>query len=109
MQKILVFELTATNLRGTLRQLTRKELLEEARAASLPEAVRAGGAPASDLLLLKARDVRKVDPVFGGRIEPVILVRTGVILAKAETWRHYKKKADSYVYWIQYRRRRDQA
>ena len=34
MQKILVFELTATNLRGTLRQLTRKELLEEARAAS---------------------------------------------------------------------------
>lgn len=80
MQKILVFELTATNLRGTLRQLTRKELLEEARAASLPEAVRAGGAPASDLLLLKARDVRKVDPVFGGRIEPVILVRTGVIL-----------------------------
>ena len=79
MQKILVFELTATNLRGTLRQLTRKELLEEARAASLPEAVRAGGAPASDLLLLKARDVRKVDPVFGGRIEPVILVRTGVI------------------------------
>ena len=80
MQKILVFELTATNLRGSLRQLTRKELLEEARAASLPEAVRAGGAPASDLLLLKARDVRKVDPVFGGRIEPVILVRTGVIL-----------------------------
>ena len=80
MEKILVFELTATNLRGTLRQLTRKELLEEARAASLPEAVRAGGAPASDLLLLKARDVRKVDPVFGGRIEPVILVRTGVIL-----------------------------
>ena len=80
MEKILVFELTATNLRGTLRQLTRKELLEEARAASLPEAVRAGGSPASDLLLLKARDVRKVDPVFGGRIEPVILVRTGVIL-----------------------------
>ena len=22
---------------------------------------------------------------------------------------HFKKKADSYVYWIQYRRRRDQA
>ena len=81
MQKILIFELTATNLRGTLRQLTRKELLEEARAASLPEAVRAGGAAAArDLLLLKARDVRKVDPVLGGRIEPVILVRTGVIL-----------------------------
>ena len=81
MQKILIFELTATNLRGTLRQLTRKELLEEARAASVPEAVRAGGAAAArDLLLLKARDVRKVDPVLGGRIEPVILVRTGVIL-----------------------------
>ena len=47
MQKILIFELTATNLRGTLRQLTRKELLEEARAASLPEAVRAGGAAAA--------------------------------------------------------------
>ena len=31
MQKILIFELTATNLRGTLPQLTRKELLEEAR------------------------------------------------------------------------------
>ena len=42
---------------------------------------RAGSAAAArDLLLLKARDVRKVDPVLGGRIEPVILVRTGVIL-----------------------------
>ena len=77
MQKILVFELTATNLRGTLRQLTRKELLEEARAASLPEAVRAGGAPASDLLLLKARDVRKVDPVFGGGCRPQGAARRG--------------------------------
>ena len=31
------------------------------------------------------------------------------VAAKAEAWRHFKKKADSYVYWIQYRRRRDQA
>ena len=35
--------------------------------------------------------------------------RSFLCAAKAEAWRHFKKKADSYVYWIQYRRRRDQA
>ena len=77
--KILVLEFSANDLKGTFRQLTRKELLDEALAASLPESVKAGALPA-DLMLLKARDVRKVDPVFGSRIEPVILVRTGVVL-----------------------------
>ena len=79
MHKILVLEFSANDLKGKFRQLTRKELLDEALAASLPESVKAGALPA-DLMLLKARDVRKVDPVFGGRIEPVILVRTGVVL-----------------------------
>ena len=80
MQKIMVLEFSAQTTRGDLRSLTRKELLDEARAASLPEHVRATGMLSSDLVLLKARDVRKVDPVFGGRLEPVILARTGVIL-----------------------------
>ena len=80
MQKILVLEFSAYSPKGDLRSLTRKELLDEARAASLPEHVRQTGMLSSDLVLLKARDVRKVDPVFGGRLEPVILARTGVIL-----------------------------
>eukprot|EP00965_Chrysotila_dentata_P145655 4811137-Pleurochrysis_carterae.AAC.1 len=118
-QFLLVLEFRR-NAAGVFRNLTRKQLLEEARAASLPLRLRAmsprrptneathndgdgvsasgvsvsvsvsgagigaGGGGHDESLLgtdvpLMARDVRKVDPLFAGRLEPVILVRCGSI------------------------------
>lgn len=70
-QQILVLECTREGKRGQLRMLSRKDLLDEIRA------VAAAGTPAG--ALLTSRDVRKVDPYFAARLEPVIIVRAGCI------------------------------
>jgi hypothetical protein len=80
---ILVYEVDA-HARSTIRHMSRRELLEEARRESTPLRLRAApGQPQPKLTgndaLLKARDVRKVDPLFAGRLEPIIFVRCGSI------------------------------
>lgn len=78
---ILVFEVGA-NKQSAIRHMSRRELLEEARRASTPLRLQRADGPAARLgadAVLKARDVRKVDPLFAGRLEPVILVRCGSI------------------------------
>ena len=72
-QQILVLECTSDAAAGRLRLLSRKELLDEVRALSTP----VNGAPPGTLI--QARDVRKVDPFFAARLEPVVIVRTGCI------------------------------
>ena len=83
---ILVFEVTHDQKSG-IRRMSRRELLEEARRTSTPLRLRpAPGKPPPKLTgndaLLKARDVRKVDPLFAGRLEPVIFVRCGSITGR---------------------------
>jgi hypothetical protein len=80
---LLVFEVDASG-RSRIRHMSRRDLLEEARSESTPLRLRAApGQPQPKLTgndaLLKARDVRKVDPLFAGRLEPIILVRCGSI------------------------------
>jgi hypothetical protein len=80
---ILVFEVNA-NGNSSIRHMSRRELLEEARRESTPLRLRAApGQPQPRLTgndaLLEARDVRKVDPLFAGRLEPIIFVRCGSI------------------------------
>eukprot|EP00966_Prymnesium_polylepis_P336541 7391624-Prymnesium_polylepis.1 len=70
-QEILVLDCRADNEQGVFRYLSRRELLDEARTVVTP-----GAAPGT---LLTSRDVRKVDPYFAARLEPVIAVRTGCI------------------------------
>ena len=69
---ILVFEVGA-NKQSAIRHMSRRELLEEARRASTPLRLQRADGPAARLgadAVLKARDVRKVDPLFAGRLEP---------------------------------------
>ncbi|KAL3918522.1 MAG: hypothetical protein SGPRY_005985, partial [Prymnesium sp.] len=73
-QLILILECNANEKAGRLRHISRKGLLEEVRGLSKPAA--GAGPPGA---ILKARDVRKVDPYFAARLEPVIIVRTGCI------------------------------
>eukprot|EP00962_Isochrysis_galbana_P055107 scaffold26794_cov129-Isochrysis_galbana.AAC.2 len=80
---ILVFEVDAKG-HSSIRHMSRRELLEEARSKSTPLRLRAApGQPQPKLTgndaLLKARDIRKVDPLFAGRLEPIIFVRCGSI------------------------------
>jgi hypothetical protein len=80
---ILVYEVDAAG-QSSIRHMSRRELLEEARRESTPLRLRAApGQPQPRLTgndaLLKARDVRKVDPLFAGRLEPIIFVRCGSI------------------------------
>ena len=57
-QQILILECNCDEKQGRLRMLSRKELLDEVRAVSIP----ASGPQAGTLLT--SRDVRKVDPFF---------------------------------------------
>ena len=70
-QQILVLDCKSDEQQGRLRMLSRKELLDEVRAASK--------IPAHSGTLLTSRDIRKVDPFFAARLEPVIITRTGCI------------------------------
>lgn len=80
---MLVYQMDSKNP-PLMRHMSRRELLEEARTVSTPMRLRAApGQPQPKLTgndaLLKARDVRKVDPLFAGRLEPIIFVRCGSI------------------------------
>lgn len=66
---------------GQQRTMTRRALLEEVNAAAGGGAARArSGSGEFEALVppLAARDVRKLDPILGGRSEPCVLVRQGV-------------------------------
>ena len=66
---------------GQQRTMTRRALLEEVNAAAGGAAARArsgsGALPQPEVPPLAARDVRKLDPILGGRSEPCVLVRQG--------------------------------
>ena len=66
---------------GQQRTMTRRALLEEVNKAAGGSAARArSGSGEFEALVppLAARDVRKLDPILGGRSEPCVLVRQGV-------------------------------
>ena len=67
---------------GQQRTMTRRALLEEVNKAAGGGAARArsgsGALPQPEVPPLAARDVRKLDPILGGRSEPCVLVRQGV-------------------------------
>ena len=67
---------------GRIRYMTRKELLDEANAlnSSAHDSTLSPSVRRPNANLLRARDVRKVDPNFSTRLEPAILVRTGCII-----------------------------
>lgn len=71
--ELLVLECRCDDSKGRIRRMSRKELLDDVRAVSIPAA---GAQPGT---LLTPRDVRKVDPHFAARLEPTIITRTGCI------------------------------
>lgn len=74
LQQLMILECRADENSGRLRKLSRKALLDEVHAVSVPPC---SFVPAGTLL--QARDVRKVDPLIAARLEPAIIVRTGCI------------------------------
>ena len=67
---------------GRIRYMTRKDLLDEANAlnSTAHDFIMSPSVRRQNANLLRARDVRKVDPNFSTRLEPAILVRTGCII-----------------------------
>ena len=77
-----VLELSRNDPHGKILQMSRKDLLDAVRRNCDPPKSTITNEPAASGTdaPLTSRDVRKVDPFFSGKLEPVILVRHGCIL-----------------------------
>ena len=87
--RLSVLQFSKDDTIGRQRQITRKELLDECNSQAwlqspallaTPPSPHRQASSVTQQQLLRARDLRKIDPAFASRLEPAIIIRSGCII-----------------------------